>query len=137
MQELIVNGDTQMVAGIMSCCGSTAARYYGQSLFYHAEGIVYEAVPEEGELHPQRAHFEEEGRAVFLTPGGVKFTVAPCLDGRQLTVVVEYGRDRRFLARQMLASLAISHPTYPISVDGEATTAGLALAASLVDACQN
>lgn len=150
MNQLIVSGNTQTIAGVMACCGSTAAQYYGrnwrglvlalreddrQATFYHAEGIVLEAIPEEGEIHPQRATVDEDDyRAIFTTPGGVTFTVAKSIDSGNLVVVVEFGRDSTFLARQMLASIAMSEPTYVVIVDDEATTAGLALAASLVKA---
>lgn len=61
--------------------------------------LAKEAVPEEGDPHPQRAVVTLEGDGL-VTPGGVTVQFS------RTNILVDFGRDSNFLAASILAALA-------------------------------
>jgi len=76
----------------------------GGALDEVAERLVTACVPEEGEIHPQRATYTTgEGSVTFHTPGGVSVTLSRADDG-SLEVRCDFGRDSQYLASCILMS---------------------------------
>lgn len=158
MRQFSFHGSSEMVNEVMSCCGSLAVPYGGDewgkfvrelmeeepnedALMCRMAAVTQAAVPEPGEVHPQRAGVDVcDGYAVFSTPGEVAVRLS-CRDGSgsrsPIFCGVSFGRDSQELAAQMMAALALNcgQPTMPIEVDGQGTCPGLALARLMEAAC--
>lgn len=123
--------EREAIAAVMSCCRSLATMHphwqdnapLSRLLFALAKGdrtaafaaaqkFVSEAVPLEGDPHPQRAAVEVYGSARFTTFNRVTFEIMPNDHDRPepdgWTVKVEFGRDSQRLACKMLMAFVQS-----------------------------
>ena len=129
----------EAVAQLLCCCGSVALNglWYKDRTFRSlmaaileedaskieaaATELVVAAVPEEGVPDPRRATVHPNGCSVaFMTPGGVKIELAPFIDVPNCWGVrVEFGRDSRWLATEMMSSLLITErdPKMKVTID--------------------
>lgn len=120
----IVTDNVKAIARAMGCCESVRSQhpYYmpesplqqllkalsGEELeagTAAAQKLIEEAVPEVGEIHPQRASIVEQHAltVTIQTPGGVQFRLSPA--GNEWALDVVFGRRSVNLATEMLCSL--------------------------------
>ena len=118
--------DRKLVSYVLGCCGSLCsphpyweddaplARLLSslaaeeiEAAVAAADKLVEEAVPEEGDPHPQRATVEAQVLALcFTTPGGVLVELTASSTPNEWIVRVDFGRDSQVLAMQMFMVLA-------------------------------
>lgn len=77
----------------------------GNGLEEKGDALLVAAVPEEGDIHPQRAEILDVGRGSiqFKTPGGV--TVSLVQWPNEVELLVGFGRDSTFAARCLIGRL--------------------------------
>ena len=139
MQALtICNVDDKTLSQVMRCCESLddgspywdgpTANFLNSILInaplsqkdFYASKIIETAVPEEGDIHPQRAEWHGEE---FYTPGGVSIMIQKGDVKHKFNIHIDFSRDSRYLAFVML-SRVVEHSSFStvVVVDGKENT---------------